>query len=437
MNDVIKKNKIYVFDLDNTLCNTMGNNYINSTPYSDRIEKVNRLYDEGDTIIIETARGCVSGKNWFYQTLEQLKDWGLKFHTLRTGVKFMGDIFVDDLAINSNDFFGSSLSLNKESGSGIDTNVVVISRVLKEATNERVEKLVDEINFIENIPLKFKSKFPEIVFSKFDNNKAFYEMKHYELPTIRRLILSGEMESNEIVYWSDKITKFSMELYNYKKLNISMDSFFETLHWGRFENRIKELCTKSKWFNDILSNDWININDQSYDNLTPLYHRLKDKQEWFKPEFVSRWSHSDLHFSNILIDRQNDDFRFIDPRGYAFCDYYYDFGKLWHSVNGKYELIASNMFEISDIDDKHVFALNEGKPYTSLDNSKERIMNMFINYSNEAQDNVVLKTEFNDVMHFATLIPFLLEFDGVERRARAAYYQSVILMNNFCKKYGI
>ena len=64
-------------------------------------------------------------------------------------------------------------------------------------------------------------------------------------------------------------------------------------------------------------------------------------------------------------------------------------------------------------------------------------MDMFCNFSNEPVDSVVLKTEFNNVMHFATLIPFLLEFDTKESRARTSYYQSVILMNNFCKKHGI
>ena len=77
---------IYVFDLDNTLCKTTDSQYVDSIPYYDRIVKVNKLYDEGHTIIIETARGCVSGKRWMYQTIDQLKSWGLKFHTLRTGL---------------------------------------------------------------------------------------------------------------------------------------------------------------------------------------------------------------------------------------------------------------------------------------------------------------------------------------------------------------
>lgn len=433
----MENNRIFVFDLDNTLCVTDGSNYLSATPIQDRIKKVNELYDNGNTIIIETARGCVSGKNWFYLTVDQLKSWGLKFHTLRTGVKFNGDIFVDDRGINSEDFFSDVKNLNKESGSGVDTNVVIVNRVIKEATNERVEKLIDEIKFIESVPKKFKSKFPEIVFSKFDNKKAFYEMKHYELPTIRRLILSGEMNSDEIVEWSDKITRFSMSMYQHEKIDISSKNYLKALHWDRFDNRIKELTDKSKWFKKILSKNKITINGTSYDNIQTLYERIKLKEEWFGPEFVGRWSHSDLHFSNILIDRENNDFRFIDPRGYDFCDYYYDFGKLWHSVNSKYELIASRMFKVSELSDRHWFSLEQGKPYFALEDSKVRVMDTFVDVSGESRDRVEMKTEFNDVMHFATLIPFLLAFDKKEEKSRTAYYQSVILMNKFCKKYGV
>ena len=96
---------VYCFDLDGTLCNTDGNNYKDSTPKKERIEIVNTLYDQGHTILIDTARGCVSGKNYFFFTMEQLKSWGVKFHTLRTGVKFGADIFIDDKGIKDQRFF--------------------------------------------------------------------------------------------------------------------------------------------------------------------------------------------------------------------------------------------------------------------------------------------------------------------------------------------
>ena len=82
---------VYCFDLDGTLCNTDGNNYKDSTPKEERIEIVNTLYDEGH--------------NYFFFTMEQLKSWGVKFHTLRTGVKFGADIFIDDKGIRDERFF--------------------------------------------------------------------------------------------------------------------------------------------------------------------------------------------------------------------------------------------------------------------------------------------------------------------------------------------
>jgi FMN phosphatase YigB (HAD superfamily) len=105
--------KRYVFDLDNTLCDTKKKengdwDYLGADPFQDRIDFVNNLYEEGHYIIIETARGCVSKKNWYEKTFNQLINFGLKFHELRTGVKFNADFFVDDKAINPNDFFNGS-----------------------------------------------------------------------------------------------------------------------------------------------------------------------------------------------------------------------------------------------------------------------------------------------------------------------------------------
>ena len=102
----------YVFDLDNTLCDTRkkedGNwDYLGANPFVDRIERVNRLYEDGHYIMIDTARGCVSGKDWYPQTYDQLVSFGLKFHELRTGVKLNADFFIDDKGANDKDFFGN------------------------------------------------------------------------------------------------------------------------------------------------------------------------------------------------------------------------------------------------------------------------------------------------------------------------------------------
>ena len=102
----------YVFDIDNTLCITNGSDYENSSPIQERINKVNKLYDEGHTILLQTARGMGrSNNNQQYAiellydfTKQQLVSWGVKHHALFLG-KAAGDIYVDDKGCKDKDFF--------------------------------------------------------------------------------------------------------------------------------------------------------------------------------------------------------------------------------------------------------------------------------------------------------------------------------------------
>lgn len=102
----------YVFDIDGTICTATAGDYIAAKPYKDRIEKVNKLYDNGNFIIFNTARGMGRHKNnqakateEFYDlTKQQLLDWGVKYHELFLG-KPAGNIYVDDKACTDQDFF--------------------------------------------------------------------------------------------------------------------------------------------------------------------------------------------------------------------------------------------------------------------------------------------------------------------------------------------
>jgi hypothetical protein len=96
---------IYCFDLDGTICDTIGGDYESATPFNDRVNIVNSLYDEGHHIIIETARGSVTGLDWTELTERQLRGWGVKYTELRAGVKFYADFYIDDKAINADEFF--------------------------------------------------------------------------------------------------------------------------------------------------------------------------------------------------------------------------------------------------------------------------------------------------------------------------------------------
>lgn len=95
---------IYV-DIDETICYyEEKRDYNIAKPYFSRIEKINSLYEQGNTIVYWTARGTVTQENWFNVTLKQLNSWNCKFHELRMG-KPAYDLFIDDKNINSETFF--------------------------------------------------------------------------------------------------------------------------------------------------------------------------------------------------------------------------------------------------------------------------------------------------------------------------------------------
>ena len=93
----------YVIDIDGTICKEVGE-VIGREPYMDRIEKINKLYDEGHTIVYWTARGTGSGIDWREVTEKQFEEWGVKYHELRFG-KPIYDLFIDDKNVSSERYF--------------------------------------------------------------------------------------------------------------------------------------------------------------------------------------------------------------------------------------------------------------------------------------------------------------------------------------------
>ena len=67
--------------------------------------KRQRLYDAGHIIKYMTARGCVSGVDYYDLTNNQLISWGAKFHELSVGEKENYDVWIDDKAFWSENFF--------------------------------------------------------------------------------------------------------------------------------------------------------------------------------------------------------------------------------------------------------------------------------------------------------------------------------------------
>ena len=96
----------YVIDIDGTICKEEGE-VIGREPYMDRIEQINKLYDDGHEIVFYTARGLKSGrgeKHYRPITEQQLKEWGVKYHDLWFK-KHDATHYIDDKALRPEEFF--------------------------------------------------------------------------------------------------------------------------------------------------------------------------------------------------------------------------------------------------------------------------------------------------------------------------------------------
>jgi hypothetical protein len=111
----MSKLKTIAFDLDDVICSRPNgyehlgpNKYDYCEPDQSVIDLVNSLYEEGNKIVIYTARGMSQYKGnvaliyseLYSKTIHQLNDWGLKYNQLVMG-KIHYDLLIDDKVLNS------------------------------------------------------------------------------------------------------------------------------------------------------------------------------------------------------------------------------------------------------------------------------------------------------------------------------------------------
>ena len=104
-------------DIDSTICITdenIGNDkYKFSVPIRERIDKVNKLYDEGNIITYWTARGSKSGNNYEELTKKSLDEWGCKYHNILFN-KPSYDKYIDDKSFNVDSYWPLEKQIQKK-----------------------------------------------------------------------------------------------------------------------------------------------------------------------------------------------------------------------------------------------------------------------------------------------------------------------------------
>ena len=100
--------KIFI-DIDETICtNLVTRDYSKAKPIKKNISIMNKLYEEGHEITYWSARGTLTGIDWYDITRDQFAKWEVKYHHLILGEKPVYDLLIDDKAINTDQIENAS-----------------------------------------------------------------------------------------------------------------------------------------------------------------------------------------------------------------------------------------------------------------------------------------------------------------------------------------
>jgi SAM-dependent methyltransferase len=94
---------VYCFDIDGTLCTNTHGAFEQAEPYPDAIARVNALAEQGHEIVLYTARGSTTDKDWRELTERQLRAWGVRYDALHLGKPY-ADVYVDDRALSTKEW---------------------------------------------------------------------------------------------------------------------------------------------------------------------------------------------------------------------------------------------------------------------------------------------------------------------------------------------
>jgi len=324
---------------------------------------------------------------------------------------------------------------------GSYANVEVKKIIRKEAKGVGKQKLIDEINWLKSLPPDISEHFPQIKDYKITKEMVYLEQPFYEWPSLRDLLFNQAIDSKKTLEILDKILRFMFDKVYLKETKKTPEGYLDELHFYRVWYRLNKTERDASIFKEIINAKKIKLNGETLINIPSLVSYLENNEglrTQITPDFVSKFTHSDLHFENILVDLDNGDFILVDPRGYKECDYYYDFGKLYHSINGMYDFIHEERFILDwELEGNNITAtleIPDSRTVREYHEIKSGISELFKKYSHNK--DYLKRTKFNEAMHFCSDMPFQLKYDNKEEKAIAIYFTGIKLINDFVKDYG-
>ncbi len=285
-------------------------------------------------------------------------------------------------------------------------NHITIDRdrgILKKISDDK-EKFIGEILWYLKLPADIEYVRPRIFSYSTDYNAPYVSMEYYSYHTVHELFLYGDLSSSQ---WKDIFNRIRFVCNDFKRYTVkdnSIQNSLEDMYLHKTLSRLDKL-RDDEHFVRFFEND-ISVNDIKYVSLNSVCKKLKKviPQMLFDVDSFSI-IHGDLCFANIMVDSNLSFVKLIDPRGkFGSFDIYgdtmYEIAKLFHSVDGKYDFLIKDLFDIDfDTNDCRI-------DYNVKDRVRDYdLFQLFLNVFKEEIGGDLKKIELIEALLFLSMIP--------------------------------
>lgn len=237
-----------------------------------------------------------------------------------------------------------------ESRSFNSLNLNLSKKVIRK-TSSYTSKFYDEIYWAVNLPNELKKYIPKIHKHSLDKENLFIEMEYINSLTLHEMFVQGNLSIDRWKHILQQITSIINNFFLFQKEDApenivkSKTNMYLDKTVDRFNLFIEQ--------NIINPNEKLIINNKTYPS---AYSILDDIKEAIRTSDIINDDklcliHGDLCFPNTLYDNIKDEFKIIDPRGkfgnhIMYGDHLYEWAKIAHSVDGLYDFIIADKYNI-------------------------------------------------------------------------------------------